>query len=101
MTTRKESPSVPKRKGSLPARNSLWWMEHGRSRSQVRVFPLDRMLAKKIIMLVAENTSAPEMVRKLKGLGLEVPLRSKSFAVDVTFDPYQAQLRVSEKPLRP
>ena len=79
----------------------MLWMEDGRSRSQVRAFPLDRVLAKKIAMLIAKNTPAPEMVRKLRGFGLEVPLNSKSFAVDVTFDPYQVQLMVCKKPLSP
>ena len=79
----------------------MLWVEDGRSRSQVRAFPLDRVLAKKIAMLIAKNTPAPEMVRKLRGFGLEVPLNSKSFAADAAFDPYQAQLRVSEKPLSP
>ena len=67
----------------------------------MRAFPLDRALAKKVVMIIAKNTPAPEMVRKLRGLGLEVPLNSKSFAVDVAVDPYQVQLRVSKKPLSP
>ncbi len=99
MTTRKESPSVPKRKGTRPTRDSLWWMEDGRSTSQVKTFDIDRIRARKIAMLIATKTPAPEMVRKLRGFGLDVPLKSKSFAVDVAFDPYRVQLRVSEKPL--
>ena len=67
----------------------------------MRAFPLDRVLAKKVAMIIVKNTPAPEIVRKLRGLGLEVPLNSKSFAVDMTVDPYQVQLRVSEKPLSP
>ena len=99
MTTRKESPSVPKRKGTRPTRVSMWWMDDGRSRSQVKTFDIDRIRARKIAMLIAVNTPAPEMVRKLRGFGLEVPLKSKSFAVDVAFDPYRVQMRVSEKRL--
>ena len=75
------------------------WERDVRTGAWVRAFPLDRVLAKKIAMLIAVNTPAPEMVRKLRGFGLEVPLKSKSFAVNVAFDPYRVQLRVSEKRL--
>ncbi len=94
MTTRKESPSVPKRKGTRPTRDSLWWMEDGRSRSQVKTFDIDRTRARKVAMLIAVNTPAPEMVRKLRGFGLDVPLKSKSFAVGAQFEPYRLTLKV-------
>lgn len=75
------------------------WVRDERTGALVRAFPIDLTQAKNIAMLIAVRTPAPEMVRKLRGFGLKVPLNSKSFAVDVALDPYQAQLRISEKPL--
>jgi hypothetical protein len=69
-------------------------MEDGRSRSQVKTFDIDRTRARKVAMLIAVNTPAPEMVRKLRGFGLEVPLHSKSFAVGAQFEPYRFTLKV-------
>jgi hypothetical protein len=40
------------------------------------------------------SPSRPEMVRELRRLGLNVPLRSKTFAFDSNFDAHEFTLKV-------